>query len=47
MESSASWVQHAHSCLAQILDMAARDSIIRVNPARGVKLPRKALPRHV
>lgn len=47
MESSASWVQHAHSCLAQILDMAAGDSIIRVNPARGVKLPRKALPRHV
>lgn len=47
MDSSASWTRHVHSCLAQILDMAVGDSLIRSNPARGVKLPRRAQPKHV
>lgn len=38
---SASWVRHCHSCLAQILDLAVSDRLIRRNPARGVKLPRR------
>ncbi|WAM17520.1 tyrosine-type recombinase/integrase [Rhodococcus sp. JS3073] len=34
-------VQTAHSVLARILDDAVRDRLLAVNPARGVKLPRK------
>ncbi|APT92929.1 integrase [Corynebacterium phocae] len=37
----ASWTRHAHNVLAQILDMAVADGMIRENPARGVKLPRR------
>lgn len=36
---SGSTVRHAHSVLAQVLDLAVMDRSIRVNPARGVKLP--------
>ncbi|MFW0787582.1 site-specific integrase [Gordonia sp. CPCC 206044] len=35
-------VIRAHSVLAQILDEAVADRLITVNPARGVKLPRKS-----
>lgn len=38
---SASWTRHAHGQLSQILDYAIADRLIRVNPARGVKLPKK------
>lgn len=41
MQGSASTVRRAHNTLAQILDMAVADRVIRVNPARGVRLPRK------
>ena len=41
MGKSASWTRHAHNQLLQILDMAVSDRLIRTNPARGVKLPRK------
>jgi integrase len=34
-------VQTAHSVLSRILDDAVRDRLLAVNPARGVKLPRK------
>ena len=39
---SASRVITVHSVLAAILDDAVRDRLLAVNPARGVKLPRKA-----
>ncbi|MDK4309499.1 tyrosine-type recombinase/integrase [Corynebacterium accolens] len=42
MGKSASWTRHAHNQLLQILDTAVSDRLIRTNPARGVKLPRKA-----
>lgn len=42
IDRSASIVRQAHSCLAQILDIATRDRLILDNPARGLKLPRKA-----
>lgn len=38
---SASTVRRAHNTLAQILDLAVADRVIRKNPARGVRLPRK------
>jgi integrase len=41
----ASVVKTAYSVLARILDDAVRDRILAVNPARGVKLPKRA-PRH-
>ena len=46
-EVSGSWVRHAHMVLAQILDMAVGDKVIKRNPARGVKLPRKGKARKV
>ena len=33
--------------LAQILDLAQRDGIIKTNPARGLKLPRRPLSKQV
>jgi integrase len=39
---SATVVLRAYGVLASILDVAVRDRRISVNPARGVKLPRKA-----
>ncbi|MFZ0718131.1 tyrosine-type recombinase/integrase [Mycobacterium sp.] len=39
---SASRVITVHSVLAAILDDAVRDRLLAVNPARGVKMPRKA-----
>ena len=42
---SASMVATVYSVLARILDDAVRDRLLAVNPARGVKLPRRA-PRH-
>ena len=41
MDKSGSTVRQAHAVLAKILDLAVMDNAIRVNPARGVKLPRK------
>lgn len=41
MGKSGSTVRQAHGVLAKILDLAVMDNAIRVNPARGVKLPRK------
>lgn len=40
-QSSATTVLRAHGVLAGILDVAVRDRRIRVNPARGVNLPKK------
>lgn len=40
-------VRRAHACLAQILDMAVLDGMLKSNPARGVTLPRKAKAKHV
>ena len=40
-------VRRAHACLAQILDVAVMDGMLKANPARGVVLPRKAKARHV
>lgn len=42
IDRSASLVRQAHAALAQILDVAVADKAVRENPARGVKLPRKA-----
>ena len=39
-----SWTRDAHNLLAQVLDAAVYDRMIKTNPARGVKLPRKAKP---
>ena len=41
---SASSVQRAHGILSQMLDLAVRDRRLTVNPAKGIKLPRK-LPK--
>ncbi|HCG3138777.1 tyrosine-type recombinase/integrase [Corynebacterium striatum] len=41
MGKSGSTVRQAHAVLAKVLDLAVMDKSIRVNPARGVKLPRK------
>lgn len=41
---SATIVRGAHNALAQILDLAVADRLIKVNPARGVKLPAKGKP---
>ena len=41
-ERSASTVIRAYGVLAALLDVAVRDRRILSNPARGVKLPRKA-----
>lgn len=40
-------VRRAHACLAQILDVAVMDGMLKSNPARGVTLPRKAKAKHV
>ncbi|MEJ4100874.1 hypothetical protein V5S96_10980 [Corynebacterium mastitidis] len=42
IERSASIVRKAHACLAQVLDLAVQDHRLERNPARGIKLPRKA-----
>jgi integrase len=47
MKLSASMVANIHSVLARILDDAVRDRLLVVNPARGVKLPRRAPRRNV
>lgn len=39
-------VQTAYSVLARILDDAVRDRLLASNPARGVKLPKRAPPRN-
>lgn len=39
--ASATTVRNCHMVLAQILDLAVEDRLIRGNPARGVKLPAK------
>ena len=44
---SATIVLTAYGVLARILDDAVRDRLIRDNPARGVKLPRKVPKRNV
>lgn len=44
---SASMVANTYSVLARILDDAARDRLIAANPARGVRLPRRAARRNV
>ena len=44
---SASTVHTAYSVLARILDDAVRDRLLASNPARGVKLPRRAPRRNV
>jgi integrase len=44
---SASMVANVYSVLARILDDAVRDRQLAVNPARGVKLPRRAPRRNV
>jgi integrase len=46
-ERGAVIVQTAHSVLARILDDAVRDRLLASNPARGVKLPRRARRRNV
>lgn len=38
---SASSVQRTHGILSQMLDLAVRDRRLAVNPARGVRMPRK------
>ena len=43
----ASVVQTAYSVLARILDDAVRDRLLASNPARGVKLPKRAPRRNV
>lgn len=47
IKRSASIIRQAHSCLAQILDIATKDRLILENPARGLKLPRKAKSEQV
>lgn len=42
-----STVERSHSILAQILDDAVRDELIRANPARGLILPKQNPPRRV
>ena len=39
--ASPTTVMNAHAVLAQLLDLAVGDNLIRSNPARGVKLPKK------
>ena len=41
MEQGPSYVRQAHAVLAQVLDVAVGDRAIKLNPARGVRLPRK------
>lgn len=40
-------VQTAYSVLARILDDAVRDRLLALNPARGVKLPKRAPRRNI
>lgn len=47
MDKSPSWIRHAHSALAQILDIGVRDRVIRRNPARNIRLPRRSRARKV
>lgn len=42
--ASPSMVRKAHAVLAQVLDVAVSDGMLKANPARAVKLPRKAAP---
>ncbi|MGG5753254.1 tyrosine-type recombinase/integrase [Zafaria sp. Z1313] len=44
---SATLVIRCHGILAKILDNAVMDRMLSTNPARGVKLPRKAKKEHV
>lgn len=44
---SAAYRRHHHAVLCQILDLAVMDGMLRVNPARGISLPRKNDPVHV
>lgn len=46
-ERSATTVGRAYGALAGLLDAAVRDRRIHLNPARGVKLPRKSKKRRV
>lgn len=46
-ELSASMVATVYSVLARILDDAVRDRLLAVNPARGVKLPRRTPRRNI
>ncbi|MDO4911308.1 MAG: tyrosine-type recombinase/integrase [Corynebacterium sp.] len=47
LDSSPSSIRHYHCMLAQILDSAVKDRFIAINPARGVKLPRRVGTRKV
>lgn len=47
MDKGPSTVRRAAACLRQILDHAVKDGLIKTNPAKGMKLPRKEKPRHV
>ncbi|QQU97753.1 tyrosine-type recombinase/integrase [Corynebacterium amycolatum] len=46
-DAGASTVRKAHACLAQIIDVAVGDGTLSVNPARGVRLPRKPKAKKV
>lgn len=46
-EVGASATRRNVDVLAQILDVAVRDGVIKTNPARGLKLPKKPLPKQV
>ena len=41
IDGGASTIRKAHACLAQVLDVAVGDGVLAINPARGVRLPRK------
>ena len=41
LDVSPSWARTCHMVLAQLLDVAVDDQMMKRNPARGVKLPRK------
>jgi len=47
MDKGFSTVGRAATCLRQILDHAVKDGLIKTNPAKGMKLPRKEKSRHV
>lgn len=47
MNKGPSTIRRAAACLRQILDHAVKDGLIKTNPAKGLKLPRKEKSRHV
>lgn len=47
IDRAAATVRHAHACLAQVLDLAVLDGLLKANPARGVRLPRRAKSKKV